>query len=78
MKLASQQLLYRLKEEQPRVMVLDWYKDQRTRARVKARIEKILDSSLPESYDRNVFSRKACQVYDLIYDYSVREMKWTK
>lgn len=75
-KLAAKQLLTRLKEEQPRVLIQDWYKDNQSRTRVKASIEKILHGTLPESYDRMIFTKKASSIYELIYEYASKGEKW--
>lgn len=75
-KLAAKSLLTRLVEEHPRVLVQDWYKDSQTRSIVKSAIEEVLHKGLPDSYDRIIFSNKCNNIYNLIYDYSVRGMKW--
>lgn len=75
-KLAAQSLLQRLIEEHPRVLIQDWYKDSQTRLKVKSAIEEVLNDGLPETYDRRIFSKKCDNVYNLIYDYSIRGMKW--
>lgn len=75
-KLAAKDLLKRLIEEQPRVLVQDWYKDSQSRERVRTAISKLLDEKLPDSYDRNEFMIKCNRAYELVYEYSSRGMKW--
>ncbi|MBZ0182365.1 MAG: type I restriction endonuclease subunit R [Melioribacteraceae bacterium] len=75
-KLASKQLIKRLKEEEPRVLIQDWYKHQQSRERVLDRIENTLDKELPESYSRTIFHNKLNAAYNLIYDYALKGQKW--
>jgi type I restriction enzyme R subunit len=75
-KLAAKSLLERLTKGKPKVLVQDWYKDSQTQEKVKTAVEKVLDKALPESYDKELFQIKRDNVYDLIYEYSLRKMKW--
>ncbi|HVN97275.1 MAG TPA: type I restriction enzyme endonuclease domain-containing protein [Syntrophorhabdaceae bacterium] len=75
-KLAAKSLLERLTRGKPKVLVQDWYKDSQTQEKVKTAVEKVLDKALPESYDKELFQIKRDNVYDLIYGYSLRKMKW--
>lgn len=58
-RLAAKSLLHRLLEEQPRVLVQNWYKDTQTTKLVRSAVEQVLDAKLPESYDRCYFVRNA-------------------
>ena len=40
-------------------------------------LEEVLDSELPESYDRALFSEKSRRLYELILSYSAQGLKWT-
>lgn len=64
-KLAAKNLLRKLNEEKPTVLINDWHKDTQTRFQVQAAIKKVLNDSLPESYDRAVYSTKC----DLIFNH---------
>jgi type I restriction enzyme R subunit len=75
-KLAARSLLQRLINGKPKVLVQDWYKDSQTQEKVKTAVEKVLDKTLPESYDKELFQIKRDSVYDLIYEYSMRKVKW--
>lgn len=75
-KLAAKHLLKRLVEEQPKVLVQDWHKDNQTQKQVRSEIERVLDEDLPESYDRATFKQKCDNVYELIVDYAIRRRKW--
>lgn len=67
---AAKHLLSRLIEESPKVLIQDWFKDSQTRNRVRAAIEKVLDSDLPESYDKALFRTKSEQIFEMIYNYA--------
>jgi len=75
-KLAAKHLLKRLVEEQPKVLVQDWFKTSQTQERVRGEIARVLNDDLPESYDRAVFKQKCDNVYQLIADYAIRGKKW--
>lgn len=75
-KLAAKHLLKRLVEEQPKVLVQDWFKTSQTQERVRGEIARVLNDDLPESYDRAVFKQKCDNVYDLMVEYAMRGKKW--
>ena len=75
-KLAAKPLLKRLREEQPKVLVQDWYKDTQTKERVRSAVAEVLDKNLPESYDRVLFSEKCDNVFYLMLDYASYHRKW--
>ncbi|CRL60949.1 type I restriction endonuclease subunit R [Proteus vulgaris] len=49
------------------ILVIDWRKKQRTKARVKNMIEKVLDS-LPDSYDDDLWPKTCNEVYVHIFE----------
>jgi len=73
---ASRHLLKRLKEEQPKVLVQDWYKDNQCQMIVKGVIEEVLDHDLPVSYDKNIFKEKSKRLFELVYEFAVRGIRW--
>ena len=75
-KLAAKHLLHRLVEEQPKVLVQDWYKDAQTQTKVRSEISRVLNDDLPATYDRALFEQKCARVYDLVTEYSARQRKW--
>ena len=75
-KLAAKHLLRRLVEEQPKVLVQDWYKDAQTQTRVRSEISRVLNTDLPESYDRALFEQKCAKVYELATEYAANGRKW--
>ena len=77
-KLASKDLIAKLVNASPRVLVNEWWRDPQTKARVKSLIEDVLDSDLPESYDRVAFNRKVTDVFDLVQRLARNDEKWAK
>jgi type I restriction enzyme R subunit len=75
-KLAAQHLIKRLKEESPKVLVQDWWKDSQTRKRVESTVEEVLDNDLPESYDRKEFKEKSDKVFNMILGFAKQHIKW--
>ena len=73
---AAKHLLKRLVEEQPKVLVQDWFKDTQTQEKVKSAIEEVLDGDLPDSYNKELFQQKTKQVFGMILDYAFRGLKW--
>lgn len=56
-----------LTEKMQEILVIDWRKKQRTKARVKNMIEEVLDS-LPESYDDDLWPKTCSDVYMHIFE----------
>jgi type I restriction enzyme R subunit len=56
-----------LTEKMQEMLVIDWRKKQRTKARVKNMIEEVLDN-LPESYDDDLWPKTCSEVYMHIYE----------
>ncbi|MHB9070232.1 MAG: type I restriction endonuclease subunit R [Sedimentisphaerales bacterium] len=74
---AAKHLLHRLIEEQPKVLIQDWFKDSQSQNRVKTAIEEVLDKDLPESsYNRVLFKEKSKKLFELVYEYSSKGLKW--
>jgi len=75
-RLAAKALLHRLREEQPKVLIQDWFKDLQSKTRVRAAVETVLHENLPETYDRTIFSQKCNQVFDTMISYATQGVKW--
>lgn len=76
-KLAAKQIIIRLLDEHPKVLVQDWWKDGQTQRIVKAAVEEVLDQNLPESYNRLQFKEKCDNVFELIVGFASHGEKWT-
>ena len=44
---------------------------------VKAAIEEVLDSELPETYDKKLFKEKSGKLFDLVFEYSSKGVRWS-
>jgi type I restriction enzyme, R subunit len=75
-RLAAQSLLFRLRAESPRVLVTDWHKDTQSRNQVQSAVETVLNTHLPDSYDRMLFKKKCDSVVGLMVDYASQGLKW--
>lgn len=75
-RLAAKSLLHRLREESPKVLVQDWFKDGQSKLRVRSAVETVLNTHLPESYDRVVFTDKCNKVFDLMLNQASQGLKW--
>lgn len=73
---AARHLLHRLIEEQPKVLIQDWFKDSQSQIRVKTAVEEVLDRDLPETYDKDLFRLKSEKVFELVYEYASKGLKW--
>lgn len=63
-KRVAEELLAKLRREK---LVLDWRKEQRTRAAVRVAVEEILDR-LTEKYTRQIYAQKCDAVYQRVFD----------
>lgn len=76
-RIAAKALLKRLTEEQPNVLVQDWFKDSQTRLAVRDEVGSVLDEYLPdESYDRDLFAEKRDKIFELTLDLAINHRKW--
>lgn len=65
---AAKHLLKRLREEHPKVLVQDWFRDSETTERVKNAIEVVLDTDLPaEPYGRKEFAEVSSRLFNHVY-----------
>ena len=67
-KLAAKNLFNKLEKERKSLLVVDWYKDERTTAMVRNAIIESLDKDLPESYNKEVFIAKTNLILSLLID----------
>lgn len=75
-RLAAKHLMHRLIEEQPKVLIQDWFKDGQSRSRVRSAVETVLDETLPDSYDRALFTEKCNIVFETMLTYANKGVKW--
>lgn len=67
-KLASKDLYKKLVDNKDSLLVVDWYKDDMTKSRVRKAISDSLDTDLPECYDKDVFNSKTNLILSVFID----------
>ncbi len=75
-KLAAKHLLKRLLEDQPKVLVQDWWKDTQSQEVVRSAVSSVLNEDLPDSYNRELFQKKCSTVFDLVFELSASGRRW--
>ncbi|MBQ7204146.1 MAG: type I restriction endonuclease subunit R [Eubacterium sp.] len=75
-KLAAKELFKKLTSEKTDLLVVDWYKDERPKARVRNAIADSLDSFLPDCYDKDSFDAKTNLLLNHFIDMSIQGYGW--
>lgn len=75
-KLAAKHLFNTLMMKKAELMVVEWYKDEQTKALVRDTISAELDKDLPESYDKDSFNSKTNLLLNHFMDMSVQGYGW--
>ena len=75
-KLSAKNLFKKLSDEKSELMVVDWFKDEQPRAKVKTAIESSLDVDLPVSYDKETFAAKTELLLTHFIDMAVQGYGW--
>lgn len=75
-KLAAKNLFKKLTEEKTQLLVVDWYKDDQPRMKVKSAIEYALNEDLPDSYDKDSFDAKTNLLLNHFIDMAIQGYGW--
>lgn len=75
-KLAAKNLFKKLSENKKSLLVVDWYKDDMPREKVKDAITTSLDADLPESYDKESFQAKISLLLNHFMDMAIQGYGW--
>lgn len=75
-KLAAKNLYKKLTTEKKDLLVVDWYKDEQPKMKVKSAIEYALNEDLPDSYDKEVFEVKINLLLNHFIDMAVQGYGW--
>ncbi len=75
-KLAAKALFKKLTSEKTELLVVDWYKDEQPKARVRNAIADSLDENLPDCYDKDSFDAKTNLLLDHFIDMSIQGYGW--
>lgn len=72
-KLAAKELYKTLNEKRRELFIVGWQNDPQPKERIKGEIVSVLNSYLPESYDREIFRKKTTLIFEHIVDRAVSE-----
>lgn len=75
-KLLAKNLFKKLSDNRNDLLVVDWYKDEQPKAKVKSAIEVSLNEDLPESYDVDSFRSKIDLLMNHFIDMAVQGYGW--
>ena len=75
-KLSAKNLFKKLKDNREELLVVDWYKDEQPKARVKSAIEISLNADLPDTYDKDSFHAKIDLLMNHFVDMAVQGYGW--
>lgn len=75
-KLAAKELYTTLLTKKKDLFVVGWQNDPQPKERVKSEIVSVLNTFLPECYDREIFLHKSSVVFDHIVDQAVTGYSW--
>ena len=74
--LSSKDLFKRLSSNRNNLFVVDWYKDEQPKAKIRDVIMETLDTDLPESYDKEIFNVKTDLLLSHFVDMAVQGYGW--
>ena len=72
----AKNLYKKLTSERDELLVVDWYKDEQPKLKVKSAIETSLNNDLPESYDKEIFNSKINLLLNHFIDMAVQAYGW--
>lgn len=75
-KLSAKNLFKKISDNKKDLLVVDWYKDEQPKAKVKTAIETSLNNDLPESYDVVAFHAKIELLLNHFIDMAVQGYGW--
>lgn len=75
-KLSAKNLFKKLTESRKELLVVDWYKDDQTRATVRSAVAVSLNEDLPDSYDKVSFDSKINLLMNHFVDMAVQGYGW--
>ena len=75
-KLSAKNLYKKLCEQKDSLLVVDWYKDEQPKAKIRSAIELSLNADLPDSYDTSSFKLKTDLLLNHFIDMAVQGYGW--
>ena len=76
MKLAAKNLFKKLSTEKAELLVVDWYKDDQPKMKVKSAIEYALNEDLPMCYGKDSFESKTNLLLNHFIDMAIQGYGW--
>lgn len=70
-KLAAHTLLEKVMDSKNRIFLPEWHKEKASQEKVKHEIQKILNETLPQSYDRDIFTKKTDIIFQHFFELAV-------
>ena len=75
-KLSAKNLFKKLVDNRSSLFVVDWYKDEQPRAKLKYEVELSLNDNLPKSYTKAAFDSKVSLLMNHFMDMAVQGYGW--
>lgn len=75
-KLSAKNLYTKLMDNRSSLLVVDWFKDEQPRAKLKHEVELSLNDDLPDSYDKAAFDSKVSLLMNHFVDMAVQGYGW--
>lgn len=75
-KLSAKNLFNKLTAKKAELLIVDWYKNEQPKAKVKSEIESVLNADLPDSYDTASFQSKIDLLMNHFVDMAVQGYGW--
>ena len=75
-KLSAKNLYTKLMDNRSSLLVVDWYKDEQPRAKLKHEVELSLNDGLPASYEKAAFDSKVSLLMTYFVDMAVQGYGW--
>lgn len=75
-KLAAKKLYETLTEKKKELFIVGWYNDPQPKEKVRNNIVTVLDMSLPECYERDIFNDKTTIVFNHIVEQAMAGYNW--
>lgn len=75
-KLSAKNLYKKVVDNRSSLLIVDWYKDEQPRAKLKHEVELSLNGDLPESYDKASFDSKVSLLMNHFVDMAVQGYGW--
>jgi type I restriction enzyme R subunit len=70
-KLAAHTLLEKVMDSKNRIFLPEWHKEKASQEKVKHEIQEILNETLPQFYDRDIFTKKTDIIFQHFFELAV-------